>query len=126
MAKRSGRRSCGLAAHAGPSGRLFGPEGYRGGRWHSSLPPQQATAVALVFEAPRGGDTFNLLPATSLLSRLLPAEASCYASGVGELPDCLRARGALLAGPVLSSFVFAHTWPRHRAPLVTKRCHPLV
>ena len=82
--------------------------------------------MPLVFEAIRGGGVFPLLPAASLLSRLLPPEASYNASGAGELPGCLRAHGALLAGPVLSSFVFAHSRPRHRAPLVTKRCHPLV
>src|SRR5438477_2622136 len=126
MAKRGGRRSSSLAAHAGPSGRLFEPEGYGGWRWHSLLPPEQAVAMALVFETIRSGDIFPSVPAASLLSSLLPAEASYNATGAGELPGCLRAHGALLAGPVLSSFVFAHSRPRHRAPLVTKRCHPLV
>src|SRR5437868_1939822 len=82
--------------------------------------------MAVVFETLRGGDTVSLLPAASFFSSLLPPEASYNASGAGELPGCPRAHGALLAGPVLSSFVFAHSRPRHRAPLVTKRCHPLV
>src|SRR5438477_6865630 len=126
MAKRGGRGFPSLAAHACPSGRLFKPEGYRDWRRYSLLPPEQAVAMALVFETLRGSDAFSLLPAASFFSRLLPPEASYNASGAGELPGCLRAHGALLAGPVLSSFVFAHSRPRHRAPLVTKRCHPLV
>src|SRR5207249_3150488 len=126
MAKRSGHGSHSPAAHAGPSGRLFGPEGYRGRRRHSLLPPEQTAAVALVLETLRGGDIFPLLPAASFFSSFLPAEARYNASGAGELPGCLRAHGALLAGPVLSGFVFAYSRSRHRAPLVTNRHPPLV
>src|SRR5437763_16721381 len=121
MAKRSGRRSSSLAPHAGPSGSLFEPEGYRGGRWHSLLPPQQAFAMALVFETIRGGDIFPPVPAASLFSNLLPPEASYNTSAAGELPGCLRAHGVLCAGSVLSIFFFAISRPRLRATLGNQR-----